>query len=353
MPLEPVKPDEPGAPRPTRRSLLQASALAALGALPISAIGRGQAATSRPVTQPASQPTSQPAVELPVPWWLGPEYPRSRVVEAVSPFVLTDALVDEVALYEMLGMAVQVLAQTEPPADAWRRIIGKADRILLKFNAVGARVLQTNEPLARVLVRMLEEAGYERKAITVAELPPHVTEQLGCRRPTRKWGAAVRVGTGSEDLAGYLYDCDALVNVGLLKTHQIAGMSGAMKNLSHALIRHPARYHDNACSPYVCQVVGNKEVASRLRLNITNALRTVIRNGPDATAEDVFEFGGLLLGCDPVAVDATGYDLLIAQRQRKGVGGRIRVPYLTAGADLGVGRRALHELDRIPVQHAG
>jgi uncharacterized Fe-S center protein len=200
-------------------------------------------------------------------------------------------------------------------------------------------------------VDQLERAGYERKRIALIETRVGTSEELGTVEPTIGWGAPIRVGGLPQAIANYLYEADAVINVPFLKTHRIAGMSGAMKNISHAVIRHPARCHANSCSPYVGQVVGNKEISSRLRVNVVNALRTVARNGPEASSMDTVQCGGLLIGFDPVAVDTVGHELILAQRRKLGIEKIFEVPYLDAAAADGVGRRALHELNCVPVVH--
>lgn len=256
---------------------------------------------------------------------------------------------EEVVLGEMLDKGLKMLTGAPTAGEVWRLMLGEARRIVLKFNQVGEAVLQTSTPLARALVGSLAEAGYDRRWLTLVEAPRGVSEQLETRLPEVGWGAAIPVGDGREEVARYLHEADAVINVAFLKTHRIAGMSGALKNLSHALIRHPARYHDHACSPYVGQVVGDKEVSARLRLNVVNVLRAVIRNGPEAAQDDVIGHCGLLLGFDPVAVDTVGHELLLARRKMAGISDTLRVPYLEAAAQWGVGRRAAREIERIPV----
>ncbi len=248
-----------------------------------------------------------------------------------------------------MGLREMVGARTA--GDAWRTILGPAQRIVLKFNHVGAGVLGTNEPLARALIESLGGADYALNGIAAVEAPETLPAELGLRVPEAGWGAPIPVGDGVDALAAYLYESDALINVSLLKTHQIAGMSGALKNLSHGLIRHPARYHGHKCSPYVGQVVGNKEVSSRLKINIVNALRLVVRNGPDAARGDVVDCGTLLMAFDPVAVDTVGHELLLSKRHSAGLTDGVDVPYLTAAAEWGVGRRAPYKLHRKRVRH--
>jgi len=340
MPPEQVKPGRSHGDMPTRRDFLRAAAAATLAGLP--------AGMAFPPPVPASRPTSGPTAASP--WWLGPATARSRVVEVLSTTVLPRAdAVDEIVLSEMFGLGLRVLTGAGTTQNAWRRILGTAKRITLKFNSVGAGVLGTNGAMARVLVESLVEAGYRRQDLALVEIPGSVARDLGTRAPEEGWGTEIPVGSGSEELANYLLAADAVINVPLLKTHQIAGMSGALKNLSHALIRHPARYHANGCSPYVGQVVVRQEVSAKVRLNIVNALRVVARHGPDAAEGDIVTHRGLLFGFDPVAVDAVGHERLIAHRRTYDLGGAFAVPYLSAAAACGAGRREPHQVELLPV----
>lgn len=246
---------------------------------------------------------------------------------------------------------MQALTGEATEDGAWRRLLGPAKRVLLKFNRVGADVIGTNVPVARCLAEALHHAGYAAGALAAVELPGGALADVANRAVTDGWGAPIAIGSASDEVANYWYDADAVVNVGVLKTHTIARMSGAMKNISHAIIRHPAQFHGTACSPHVAQIIANKEVSTRLRLNIVTALRMVLRNGPDARREDVGELGRLLLALDPVAIDSVGHDLLQAVRQERGLGEPFTVPYLDEAGAMGLGRRGMHEIRRIPIRH--
>lgn len=331
---------------PTRRELLRAAAAAALGLLPGADSGFGQ---------PARPATSRLGAErlARAPWWLERHHPRSRVVEVCSSNVVHASVVDRITLSQMLDQGIRHLTNATTVEGAWRAVLGSAERIVLKFNSVGARVINTNDVLAGLLVERLAGAGYAPEKIALAEVSRFLSKQLGTRPVVRGWGAAIRVGEGLEPLAQYLYDADAIINVPFVKTHPIAGMSGCMKNLSHALMRHPARYHRNGCSPYVGQVVGSQEVSSKLKLNIANALRVVVNGGPDARDEDIVGYGGLLLGFDPLAVDNIGLEILAAERRRLGLPTASAVRHLASAAELGVGRWRPAEIDRIGLQTDG
>jgi hypothetical protein len=324
----------------TRRQVLRAAAAGGVGAL---LNVQGVSADDQPASAPAGS----------TPWWMQIGGGRSRVVDVRDAEVVRGDSVDESLLEQLLARGVRALTDETTASAGWRKALGAAQSILVKFNRVGADAIRTTEPFARVLVNSLEEAGYDRNRITMAEVPARSCRVLGVRQPIAGWADGVRAGENFEPIAAYWAQADAVINVPFLKTHRIAGMSGCMKNLSHALVQRPALYHDNACSPYVGQVVGSKLVSSKLRINVLNALRVVVRDGPEATLASLATHGGLLLGYDPVAVDTVGLALLAGHRRNLGIEGDIRVPYLEAAdADL-VGRGRGDRLDQIVLMEGG
>lgn len=321
----------------TRRAVLRAAAAATVGAL----------------IPAASGIESGTVHSLPQPWWMRSDEIHSRVVTARSTRVLRASVVERGVLAELLDTAILALTRAAGVRAAWRAVLGDSRRILLKFNAVGARVIGTNEALAGVLVERLESAGYSREYIEVVELPPPVIQTLGCRAAQSGWSGHVLLRGQPEPLAQSVAAADAVINIALLKTHQIAGLSAAMKNLAYGIIRRPALYHDAACSPYIPRVIADAKVSSRLKLNIINGLRIVARNGPDAREEDVVGCGSLLMGIDPLAVDHVAWSTLIAERYRLGVLDEVVVPYLVTSAQLGVGRWREADIDIIDVSPDG
>lgn len=324
----------------TRRQVLRAAAAAGVGAL---LKGRGVRADDPPGGAPAGG----------TPWWLQIGVGRSRVVDVRDAEVVRGDFVDESLLEQMLARGVRALTDETTASGGWRKVLGAAESILVKFNRVGADAIRTTEPFARVLLSSLGEAGYDSGRITIVEVPARVCRALGARQPIAGWVDGVRVGDNVEPIAAYWAHADAVINVPFLKTHRIAGMSGGMKNLSHALIQRPALYHDNWCSPYVGQVVGSKLVSSKLRINVVNALRVVVRDGPEATLASLATHGGLLLGHDPVAVDTVGLALLAGHRRNLGIEGDLSVPYLEAADADQIGRGRGDRLEQVVLMEGG
>lgn len=317
---------------PTRREFVALAALsAATAAGGVSGSWAGQTTASRTSNRP---------------WWFQADPKRSRVVDVRSAFALNSGAVDKNVLNAVLSRGLLALTETERVEAAWRKILGTARKIVLKFNGVAADALGTTDAMADVLVESLEQAGYGTDVVALVEAP-HAARRLKTREPEKGWGAAIQFGEHREELANYLYACDALINVPFLKTHRIAGMSGCLKNLSHALVRRPARYHADACSPFVGQIVSSREITSRLKLNLVNAIRVVVNRGPDAQEEDISANGGLLLGFDPLAMDIIGRDLLASYRKQRGLLASLSIPYLDSATKIGLGRSRSTEIELI------
>lgn len=325
----------------TRRELLRTAAGAGVGLLIPGAFAQN------------SRPSTAPSARLPVPWWLTTYAERSRVVTVRSADVLHASVVDPPTLGEMLDLGIKNLTRLESTELAWRAVLGSAERVLLKFNSVGAKEIATNETLGTLLVERIEAAGWPRERITIAELPAHVIRRLGCAPPAPGWSDSLDLDGRPEPLAVYALAADAIVNVGLLKTHQIAGMSCCMKNLAYGVIRHPARYHANGCAAYVPRIIAAPALANRLKLNIVNGLRIVARNGPEAVEEDIVSYGGIVLGFDPLAVDGVGWSILTTERHQLGIDEEVVVPYLVSAAQMGVGRWRQSEIDQVLVSVDG
>lgn len=348
MPDRPVKSD-PSAIEPPKLSRRQFVGALCAGAVVGPLLARADAQTpdarSSPTSQPTSQPIDDPATGLrPLPpearpHWVGAVTERARVAEVRSAQLLEGESPDEFNIGELLDHALRRATQQPTVDKALQAALGDAKRIAVKFNSVGAAEIGTNPIIAKALLERLEHAGYARNQITCIELPRVVIADLGVLAPTSGWAGEIRVGAQIENLARYVEEADAMINVPQLKSHQVAGMSCCLKNISHAVVRSPARYHANGCSPAVGQIIANPEIHRRLRLQIVNALKIVLDRGPDARPEDVMDYGGILCGFDPVAVDSVALELLNTERYRNGYSPALIAPHVHTAGQLGLGRR--------------
>jgi hypothetical protein len=267
---------------------------------------------------------------------------KSTVAHVRVEEVLAGNKVHPSLVAEMIEEGLRAITGAASIADSWHHVLHPDDVIGIKFNKVGADSLATTVPFATQLLDTLRKAGFAPDRIMLIEAPDGLAHELKARPQTLGWsGGRISFGSGEEELAAVLQEVTAIINVPFLKTHNIAGMSGCLKNLSHALIRRPARYHQNACAPYVSDILALPQIRRKLRLHIVNALRAVYDAGPEATIENTWAHRGIIISQDPVAADSVGLDLINDRRARlrlRAVGdANGRVPHLQAAAAKGLG----------------
>lgn len=117
-----------------------------------------------------------------------------------------------------------------------------------------------------------------------------------------------------------------LVMLPVLKDHGSAGVTGALKNMSHGLVNNVARSHStpqtNACNQFIPQVVSHPIIRQKCVLQILDGIRGVYQNGPFAYEKDAawtWEYNALLVATDPVALDHVEWDIIDAKRKEMGL----------------------------------
>ena len=216
----------------------------------------------------------------------------------------------------------ETLTNTVPsaqnPVQAWQSLLQPSDVVGIKFNRSAQDALGTTPTMAATIIESLISAGFAADRLVCIEAPEETRIAFGTARPRPGYTEAVHdFGSGTDQLAAVLDQVTALINVPFLKTHNIAGITCALKNLSHGLVKHPARYHSNGCAPYIADIVALDPIRSKLRLCVVDALRMVFDKGPSASAEMIADEGIILVSTDPVAIDAIGLGLINSVRAER------------------------------------
>jgi uncharacterized protein (DUF362 family) len=262
----------------------------------------------------------------------------------------------EARVGERLNAAMEALAGADP----WRRLFAPGDTVAVKINGLAAGRLSPRKELVWAIVAGLRAAGVPDGRIIIWERTTRELERSGFPRQTEP--DAVRVyGTDALRGGGYgseIESCGAvgsfvsevltrhataLVNVGVLKDHDLAGVSAGMKNL-YGTIHNPNRYHDHACDPYVAQVTALPSLRTKLRLTVIDAVLAQAQGGPAYAPAWIWPCDRLIAGVDPVAVDQAAWDLIEAERAARGLprlAEEQREPaWIATAARMGLGRRA-------------
>jgi uncharacterized protein (DUF362 family) len=260
---------------------------------------------------------------------------KSRVVMVRSQKVLNSGgAVDAEILSAMVRSALLSLTGTAAPEKAWGPLFSPGDTVGIKVNAIAGRLLSPSPAWVPVLARGLGTAGVEEKRIILWDRSSRELKEAGF--PLNWEGKGIRCfGT---DAPGVGYDPDlvengsiggllsrvlttltsAQVNLCILKDHNLAGLSGALKNL-YGAIHNPNKYHDGHCNPYIADLNALPQIRQRFRLTLCDALRVQCHGGPAFKSQWVENYRGILVSFDPVALDFVGWRLLDQIRKAHGL----------------------------------
>jgi uncharacterized protein (DUF362 family) len=262
-----------------------------------------------------------------------PAAAQSRVVVAHDP-VLRGAgyAVDSQRALALLDRAMQALFDRDHPLEAWRRVVRPGALVGVKVNSLGGRGISSNVQLVAAICERLQEAGIEAGGIVVWDRDTDELERAGFQ--VVEGGNRVQCfGTDRADyeqeLAAYgsvgsrlskilTRRSDVLINVPVLKDHDGAGVTIALKNM-YGVIHNPNKYHPNGCDPYVADVNMLPEIRTRMRLTICDATTAMYEGGPGFKPEHSWKGNALLVSQDPVALDYTGWQMIERKRAERGL----------------------------------
>ncbi|MDQ7824778.1 MAG: DUF362 domain-containing protein [Candidatus Eremiobacteraeota bacterium] len=255
---------------------------------------------------------------------------RKRLVEVRSGKVLSaENTVNSKVLEQMLTCAMERLTACHGDA-AWQKLFSPSDMVALKVNCLAGKRLSTHRELVNAIVSGLTRAGVQSSRIIIYDRTSEELRQAGFSL-SRSGGAARCFGT---DEPGVGYDeeptisgevasrfstiisreCTALINVPVLKDHDLCGLSAALKNHLGS-IDNPNKYHPNGGDPYIADINASPLLLSKSRLIICDALEALYDGGPAYNPAGTWSYGGILAGCDPVALDTRALSIIEAKRR--------------------------------------
>ncbi|MBN1422042.1 MAG: DUF362 domain-containing protein [Planctomycetes bacterium] len=266
-----------------------------------------------------------------------PSPAKARVVEARDAKLWEErgAAIDATRAADLVRRAIAALTGRSDPRDAWRSIFEPSDRIGIKVNGLAGARLSTRPELVGAVTDGLVAAGIPATNIIVFDRTNRELRAAGFE--IRTGGAGVRcfgtdalAGGGYEDvpeISGEVGSClsriltrevTALISFGVIKDHDLSGVSIALKNL-YGVIDNPNKYHDGQCDPYVADVAAFPAVRSKLRLAIADGSTAQCHAGPAFRSRYTWPYDGILIARDAVALDAIGAARIEARRKETGL----------------------------------
>jgi uncharacterized protein (DUF362 family) len=296
-------------------------------------------------------------------------------------------------VHAMMNRGMMELTGAGHPHEAWRRFFEPGDVVGIKVNPVGYQrrsgvvgSISSPEVLLEI-VENLKAAGVKARDMIVFERYANEFREAGYERVMRertldgvRWYASgSNYDPGQLSIDGYDakiekrdrdrhvvgYDPDVFVHMGfaesayqqderchrshlsvivtrmvnklitipVLKDHRSAGVTLALKNLSHGMNNNVARSHlgtvyrqsgarsgPNQCNTFIPAAAGQAPLREKAVLHILDGLVGVYEGGPGAwnPTWGTWRRRSLFFATDPVAMDHVGWDIIDAKRIEQG-----------------------------------
>ncbi len=313
------------------------------------------APTAVPTATPAAEPTATPTAVLPA--------ELSKVVHTHHAGVWDGETLAPEAIRQMLDASITELTGLDDAIKAWASLFDPSERIAIKVNAFRNSIIWTHVPLVMAVTESLQEAGVPAEQIVIFDYYTSELETAGF--PVNQDGPGVRCyGTDSNytdgwqivgsdiELSNIVIDCDALINMPVLKAHTLAGMSFAMKN-HYGTFSRPQSFHRGArINRGMAELNALPPIKDHTRLIIGDVLAAALRVTNSFPYWETDWIGdSILMSIDPVAHDTVGLDvfsqILVADERNPTAAKNMASLWLESGTELGLGTNDLDYIDLV------
>jgi hypothetical protein len=311
-------------------------------------------ATATPGSTATVTATPQPAlVSSPLPEIIKfyPTIP-SKVIQTHLSGVWSDKSLSPAALHKMLDASITKLIGLNDAREAWAALFKPGEQILIKVNTFSNSIIWTHVPLVLEVTNSLQEAGIPAENITIFDFSAHELANANytvnvdgpgvhCTGMDQDYYAGSELVNGTHiQLANLLKSCDALINIPILKSHMLSGITFAMKN-HYGSFYYPDKLHGDRMRG-IAALNAIPEIRGRTRLIIGDALSANLHyaNSWPYWQED-WVGDSIFMSFDPVAHDTMGLQLLSRQLEKSGDSPDaltgMATPYLEYATELGLG----------------
>ena len=283
---------------------------------------------------------------------------RGRVVAVEHPGCIIAGRYQAEPVQQMMRKGMRELTGADASADAWRMFVQPGDIVGIKVNPVGQPHVISAAEVVREIIAGLNAAGIKNKDIVVYDRYHDQFFKAGFDKwlpdGVRTSNAVADYEDVQQSIEGYDPDhymdmalalpgqdatnltarrsyaanfiskeINKLINLPVLKDHQSAGVTLALKNLSHGLVNNVCRSHSsntlNACGSFIPAVVSMPVIRNRTVLHVLDGVKGLYHGGPGARPQFVWEHRTLYFATDPVALDHICWKAIDQKRAAMGL----------------------------------
>ncbi len=299
-------------------------------------------------------------VAAPEPGKLGIPGPfRGRVVSVQHPASIVSDAYQREPVRQMIQKGMMELTGAGTPAEAWRYFFQPGDVVGIKLNPVGQPYVISSAEVVQEIVEGLKLAGIKPRDIVAYDRfrPQFLSAGFDKWLPegVRWLWATDKSHPLQLDMDGYDPDhyaemalvlpqgnpsdvhhrrsyvakfltkeVNKMINLCVLKHHQSAGITIALKNLSHGMVNNVSRSHAtstlNTCGTFIPAIVDIPVIRQKVVLNILDGVLGACHGGPGRkVGKYMWHHKTMYFATDPVALDKIGWEVLDAKRAEKGM----------------------------------
>ena len=284
---------------------------------------------------------------------------RGRVVAVEHPGSIVSGQYQAAAVRQMMDQGMTQLTGAPTATEAWRAFFEPGEVVGIKVNPVGQPYLISAPEVLHAIIDGLKSAGIKAPDMVVYDRYRREFLSAGFDKwlpEGVRWTFATEVSQEYQlDMDGYDADhymemalvsskgdpqdrhqrrsyvakfltkqIDKLVNLCVLKHHQSAGVTLALKNLSHGLANNASRSHIsrslNVCGAFIPAVVEVPIIRRKVVLNILDGVQGAYHGGPGRkVGKYLWDHKTMYFSTDPVAMDKVCWQVIDEQRGRMGM----------------------------------
>jgi len=241
-------------------------------------------------------------------------------------------VLDEKRVQPLLDRAIASYSGHDKPVDAWKHIVPVGKVIGIKVNGIAGKGVSTHLALVLAVIERLQQAGVKPGEIVVWDRNARDIKSCGLTINTDP----SRVRCFGSDVSGYeeqqevwgsariklskilTRECAMVINMPILKDHEMAGVTFSMKNM-YGVVDRPQDLHAGGCNPGVADLNCIPAIREKVRFTIGDAISSVYDGGPGFHPERLWQPNALIIGEDRVAVDHTAWQMIERKRTEMGV----------------------------------
>jgi hypothetical protein len=289
-------------------------------------------------------------------------YP-GQVVEARNPGMCQAGRRDAAAIKATMDRGIKELTGATDAVEGWRHFFEPGDVVGIKVVPNGKPDAHSSFEIVLEVIEKLKACGVKPRDIFVydrykgefldagydkilpsdvrwggldpegnqlrLDFPSHARDPLvGFDHDAFVWMDLIPYGDNPKDDRNYRSHLGKLVTktlnkivaIPVLKDHGSAGVTGALKNMSHGTVNNVARSHSNTftnvCNQFIPQMVTHPIIRQKFVLQIMDGIRGVYQGGPFSKEGGrwTWDYNGIFFATDPVALDHVEWDIIDAQR---------------------------------------